>query len=682
MVVRDYSDGVVAARVAAAQGAWADAHSRFMDLDEAGLLEGTMLPEVAQVAYAAGHLDLAITAWERSYSSSLDAGDPIGAGGAAARVAMHLLFDTALMAPVRAWLTRSEHLLNGHQDTAAHAWHAVVRAYERLLSGDLDGARTWATRAVEVGEAHDVAACAIGRVAVARLLILDGHVQQGLEMLNEVGAATVAGDLDPLTTGVVYCELVCALQGVAQYDLAEEWTETMERWSGTNAIGSLHGRCRVHRAEILRLRGRCEEAEREALAACDELSPYLRRELGWPLTELGTIRIHRGDIAGAKQALTAAQTAGWEAQPGLALTQLRDLDGAAAVAAIRAALDHPAQVPSKERPPDGALQRAPLLDAQVEIEVAAGDEHHARAAAAELEIISERFDSKPLRASAIQSHARVELAWGDPKRAEHQFSDAVRLWSDIGVPHGVATARRGLAGALAATGQHDRARIEEDRAAAIMFGIEGTKTSANPVVAPTGLEKTNVFRKNGDFWSVSFEGRTVHIRDLRGMHYLARLLGNTGRELHVLDLIGAESGTNGSADVHGDAGEILDEQAKRAYQRRLREIDEDIAEAEAAHDHDRVSQAEWEREFLRRELSRAFGIAGQPRRAGSASERGRAAATRAIRTAIAHIAEHHAVLGEHLNHAVRTGTYCAYQPDPHHPVAWTEESAADQSISS
>ena len=47
--------------------------------------------------------------------------------------------------------------------------------------------------------------------------------------------------VDPLSTGVVYCELVCALQGLAQYDLAEEWTNAMERWSATNAIGSIHG---------------------------------------------------------------------------------------------------------------------------------------------------------------------------------------------------------------------------------------------------------------------------------------------------------------------------------------------------------------------------------------------------------------------------------------------------------
>src|SRR4029077_18144912 len=124
---------------------------------------------------------------------------------------------------------------------------------------------------------------------------------EGLALLEEAGVAAVSGDLDPLSAGIVYCELVCALQGLAQYDLAEQWTEAMERWANTNAIGSLHGRCRVHRAEILRLRGHCHEAETEVLAACEELRPYLRRELGWPLSELGRIRLHRGDVPGAEQ---------------------------------------------------------------------------------------------------------------------------------------------------------------------------------------------------------------------------------------------------------------------------------------------------------------------------------------------------------------------------------------------
>ena len=52
----------------------------------------------------------------------------------------------------------------------------------------------------------------------------------------------------------------------------------------------------------------------------------------------------------------------------------------------------------------------------------------------------------------------------------------------------------------------------------------------------------NVFRREGDYWSVIFDGHTVRVRDLKGMRYLARLLADPGREYHVLDLVAAETG--------------------------------------------------------------------------------------------------------------------------------------------
>src|SRR5215204_4415623 len=384
------------AREAAAGGDWETGYELLMNADSDGRLGADDLPLLAEVAYAAGHLDVTIEAWERAHALGIEGGDPVAAAGAAARVAMHLLLDTALMAPVRGWLGRAERLLQGHEETSAYAWLAAVRAYERMLTGDLQAAREWSARAIAVGSGCDAAACAVGRVAAARLRILDGDVAEGLALLDEVGVAAVSGDLDPLSTGLVYCELVCALQGLAQYDVAEEWTEAMERWCRTNAIGSLHGRCRVHRAEILRLRGACAEAEREALVACEELRPYLRREMGWPLSELGRIRLRKGDIEGAEHALLSAHRAAWDPQPGLALVCLARGDSAAAAAAIRAALERPVRMPSKERPPNTQLQRAPLLEAQVEIEIGAGEIGRARAAADELELIAARFESKAL----------------------------------------------------------------------------------------------------------------------------------------------------------------------------------------------------------------------------------------------------------------------------------------------
>jgi tetratricopeptide (TPR) repeat protein len=684
----DAAVGVVErARSAASRGDWQLGFELLMEADGNDLLTAADLPVLADVAYAAGHLDVTIEAWERAHAAGMRGGDPLAAAGAAVRVAMHLLFDTALMAPVRGWLARADRLLEGRGEESPHAWLAVVHAYERMLTGDLPGARPWARRAVEVGSRCEPAAGAIGQVAEARLLILDGDVEQGLALLDDAGVAVVSGELDPLSTGIVYCELVCALQGAAQYDVAEEWTEAMERWCQTNAVGSLRGRCRVHRAEILRLRGSCNEAESQALEACEELRPYLQRELGWPLTELGRIRLHKADIAGAEEALLAAHDAGWDPQPGLALVRLAQGDAVAAAASIRDALERPVLVPSKERPPSTDLQRAPLLEAQVEIEIAAGDIGRARSAADELELVAARFQSKALGAGATSARGRVRLAEGDAVGAEQSFSEAVRLWNGIGAPHEAARARMGLADAHHARGSEQRAVLERRAARTILDGIKGPSTIASrepgerrDAPEDQSIASPDVFRREGDYWSVIFDGRTVRVRDRKGMRYLARLLADPGREYHVLDLVAAETGRVAQADSisaatlprasFGDAGEMLDARAKETYRRRLAEIDDDIEQAAALGDTERAAQADAERDALVRELARAVGLGGRDRRAASASERARVGVTRAVRQAIARIGEHHPQLGEHLGRTVRTGTYCSYLPDPRASAGW------------
>jgi tetratricopeptide (TPR) repeat protein len=680
-------DPLESARSAAAHGDWDKAFHLLTSADADGLLPRGDLPVLGKVAYAAGHLDVAVAAWERAHTASLQDGDEVGAAGAAVRVAMHLLFDTALMAPVRAWLARADDLLDGRAGTPAHAWLGVVRAYERMLTGDAPGARPWARQAIDVGSTCDPAACALGRVVEARLAILDGDVQHGLALLDRAGVATVSGELDALSTGVVYCELVCALQGLGQYDAAEQWTEAMERWCEGNAIGSLHGRCRVHRAEILRLRGSFAEAEGQALTACEELRPYLRRELGWPLNELGRIRLQKGDLAGARETLIASHRAGWDPQPDLALVLLALGDVATAAASIRGSLERPVRVPSKERPPNTDLQRAPLLEAQVEIGLAAGDVGRARSAEEELERISARFGSRALAASAALAHGRVRLADGDSRGAEEFLSRAVRLWNELGAPYEAARARLSLAEAYAADGAEHRAVLERGAARAL---LEDIRAAPSPLPRVQGMhddarggqqgERADVFRREGDYWSVTFDGHTVRVRDLKGMRYLARLLADPGREYHVLDLVAAEAGRDRPVDASaapglphvalGDAGEVIDAQARDAYRRRLAEIDDDIEQARAGGDDERAAQAQTERDFLVRELARAFGLGGRSRRAASASERARAGVTRAVRHAIARIGEHDPRLGEHLSFAVRTGTYCTYRPDPGAPARW------------
>ena len=141
----------------------------------------------------------------------------------------------------------------------------------------------------------------------------------------------------------------------------------------------------MHRAELLRVSGPCDRAEEEALLACDELRPWMRREFGWPLVELGNIRLRKGDLVGAEDAFMAAHERAWSAQPGLALLRLAQGDVQAASRLIADAITHPFDVPWKERPPSGELRLAPLLEAQAEIAAAEGDLPTARRAAERVE---------------------------------------------------------------------------------------------------------------------------------------------------------------------------------------------------------------------------------------------------------------------------------------------------------
>jgi hypothetical protein len=98
-------------------------------------------------------------------------------------------------------------------------------------------------------------------------------------------------------------------------------------------------------------------------------------------------------------------------------------------------------------------------------------------------------------------------------------------------------------------------------------------------------------------------------------------------------------------------------------------VQAEIDEAESYNDPERAERAREELAFVSRELAAAIGLHGRDRKTGSDAERARVNATRAIRTALKRIAEHDPVLGRRLGGAIRTGTFCVYDPAPDEP-AW------------
>ena len=659
---------------------------------EASCAEGLELR--ARAAYGNGEFEAAVSAWEDLHSRLVADGDDIEAARAAAMTAMYLMMDTGLMAPVRGWLRRAERLLEGRGEAPAHAVIAMVRTYERFMCGDMDGARTQAALAIELGNRLGVGpAVVIGRVAAARVKIFDGHVEEGLDLLDEVGVLLMSGTVDALTTGMMYCELICAAQGLALHERASEWTEVMERWRHGVAFGGINGRCRVHRAELLRITGPCDLAEEEALGACAELRPWMRREFGWPLAELGNIRLRKGDLAGAEEAFVAAHEHAWSPHPGFALLRLAQGDLDAASALIADAVAHPFDIPSKERPPFGDLRLAPLLDAQAEIAAAAGDVDTARGAADALQTIANSYSSPSLAACAALAQARAALLDGDLGQAIDGSAAAIATWSAIGAPFEAAAARMVLGEARHRSGNIDGARMEwrAARDAFQTFGAVRWAEQAEHLLttapsSPTSSSRTRGiatarFSCDGDTRTICYGELTVLMRDLKGFRYIERLLANPGREFHVLDLITVERGSlptgrtaqqglEAVAEGTGAGLPVIDDEARNAYRRRLADVDDDIDEATRMHDLGRVELAQHDRDYLIAELARAVGLGGRHRSAGGTAERARTSVTRSLRYALGRLAEQHPTVANHLEHSVHTGTYCSYTPDPLAPILW------------
>jgi hypothetical protein len=202
---------------------------------------------------------------------------------------------------------------------------------------------------------------------------------------------------------------------------------------------------------------------------------------------------------------------------------------------------------------------------------------------------------------------------------------------------------------------------------------------------PIPSRDANLWRREGDYWTIAYHGTTSRLRHSKGFAYLAELLRLPGREIHALELVALAQGGRppSTADFAfacdldptglGDAGETLDLKARAAYRGRLREIDAEQAEAEGHNDLGRLDRLHREREALEAELGGGVGLGGRARRAASAAERARLNVTRAIKSAILRIDATDPDLAGHLIRRVRTGTFCLYLPDPRAAVSWTVE---------
>jgi hypothetical protein len=165
----------------------------------------------------------------------------------------------------------------------------------------------------------------------------------------------------------------------------------------------------------------------------------------------------------------------------------------------------------------------------------------------------------------------------------------------------------------------------------------------------------------GRRWRVAVGGRSVITDNSIGMAHLAVLIANPRREIPAADLVAGLAALSGPpAD---GAHPVLDQEAIAGYRGRLRRLDTEISELESAGaGADRAAAARAERDWLMAQLGSAAGLGGRTRSFSGEGERARVAVGKAIRRALARIAEADPPIGEHLRQAVRTGARCSYWP--------------------
>ena len=195
-------------------------------------------------------------------------------------------------------------------------------------------------------------------------------------------------------------------QEVYALERAQEWTAALAKWCEQQPeMIAFTGVCRVHRAEILQLRGAWSEALAEARCALDRSLEVNQQAAAAAFYQLAELQRLRGDFRAAEAAYESASQAGLEPQPGLALLRLAQRRVDAAAAAMRRVIASSSE----------CSRRARLLPAYVEIMLACGDMESARSACGELELIAARLSGSALRAAAAHARGAVELAEGDAR---------------------------------------------------------------------------------------------------------------------------------------------------------------------------------------------------------------------------------------------------------------------------
>ena len=446
------------AREAYARFGWDDAYVLYRTAAEREPLEGRDLAAFADAAWWLGRNDEALTLSEAVYRRHLHGERVPESAWLAIEIGCRWLMRGEPTVG-SGWISRARRLLEDAPECLAHGYLRYLEVEEALGGGRFQEAIEGCRAIQGIADRHDDPTLhAVGLMLEGAADVRRGRVEAGLALIDEAMLPVRAGDVLPDWSGNLYCHVMELCFELADLERARAWTAATEDWCDQHSSAAMFsGICRLHRAQLLCLEGAWGDAEERAAQTCRDLAELNVGVVAAAQYQIGELRRLRGDHAGAEEAFTAAHQLGRDPQPGLALLRLAQGRCEAAASALRAAL---AGVPR-------ALDRVPLLAAQVEVAAACGDSPAATRTAQELAEIAGMFGTPGLLATASQACGLDRLTAGEADEALPALRDARRRWQELDACYEAARMRTRIAAALTALGDVETA----DREAALARAV-------------------------------------------------------------------------------------------------------------------------------------------------------------------------------------------------------------------
>ena len=446
-------DGLIAARAALARADWETARRAFEES-----LRAKETPDALEgLGLAAWWLDLAdvvFDARERAYLLYRERDDRL----AAARVAVWLAWDTSAFrgehAIANGWFQRARRLLDGLPEATEHAWLALRTGVFALLDEqDPEEAERLASETVRIAQAvNAVDYELVGRALHGLARVSSGSVIEGLQELDEVNAAILAGEMaDPMLIGIAGCYMLLACDQVHDYDRAIQWCERLKAFCVKVGFRPVFAVCRTQYASVCMWRGAWDEAEHELTSAARELAASRPRMIGEGIARLGELRRRQGKL---DEAMALFEQCGAHPVASLGRASVK-LDRGDFKAGADLAERHLRRLPARNR-----TERIAALELMARACIEEGRIEEAKQAVEELRTIAEGAKTGPLLAVANFAAGLVAGRQGDLTIARAHLEDAVDLFRASGAPFETGRARTELARVMAALGRSETATDE------------------------------------------------------------------------------------------------------------------------------------------------------------------------------------------------------------------------------